>query len=392
MVRAEDPPGSTIPPRVLDQLAGGGDWISSWWTVVVALALAGLVVLWAVRRHRADRWSWPLWVVAGAGGRVHARDRGERHRRLRPERRRRTGVPGQLGHRVPAAAAGARDRRGPVGRRRLGPRRGRPRARPRRGPDARQQPDVDLHAAGLREAGSTRYPVVYLVHGSPGAGGDWFAAGNVPHAMDVLLENHLVEPMIVVGMDVNGTGPSAEDTECLDSTTGGSQVETYISETVIPWVDAQYRTADDWRHRAIGGFSSGGFCALDQGLRHPELYGAILALDTTGDPGTGGQAMLATQAQWDQHDVTTYAKTVPLPHPVALFVDIAGANHGQPRADLTSIAADLRARGRGRRGPRGEGPGPHVELRPAGDPLRAGVRVRAPGRQVVRSGSGSRSV
>ena len=230
------------------------------------------------------------------------------------------------------------------------------------------------------------------MHGSPGAGGDWFAAGNVPHAMDVLLENHLVEPMVVVGMDVNGTGPSAEDTECLDSTTGGSQVETYISETVIPWVDARYRTADDWQHRAIGGFSSGGFCALDQGLRHPELYGAILALDTTGDPGTGGQAMLATQAQWDQHDVTTYAKTVPLPHPVALFVDIAGANHGQPRADLTSIAADLRARGRGRRGPRGDGPGPHVELRPAGDPLRAGVRVRAPGGQVVRSGRGSRSV
>ena len=76
------------------------------------------------------------------------------------------------------------------------------------------------------------------MHGSPGEGGDWFAAGNVPDTMDVLLEHHLVEPMIVVGMDVNGTGPSAEDTECLDSTTGGSQVETYISDTVIPWVDA----------------------------------------------------------------------------------------------------------------------------------------------------------
>ncbi|GEK20112.1 alpha/beta hydrolase [Cellulomonas xylanilytica] len=345
MVRAVDPPGSTLPPHVLRQLAGGGDWIGSWWTVVVALALVVLVVLWAVRRRRADRWSWPLWAVAGLGAaftvgiatnvvvgyvpdvtaaRVALSSWGV------------VSPPAPLEHGTAEATSG-------------GPRSGRVEAVHVPAPSADRMPEASLTwiytPPGYTTTGSTRYPVVYLVHGSPGTGGDWFAAGNVPHAMDVLLENRLVEPMIVVGLDVNGTGPGAEDTECLDSTTGGSQVETYLSETVIPWVDARYRTLDDWEHRAIGGFSSGGFCALDQGLRHPELYGTILALDTTGDPGTGGQAMLATQAQWDQHDVTTYAASVPLPHPVALFADIAGANHGQNRKDLTSIAADLRARG-----------------------------------------------
>lgn len=345
MVRAEDPPGSTLPPEVLGELAGGGDWISSWWTVVVAVVLVALVVLWALRRRRADRWSWPLWVVAGLGvaftlGIATNTFVGY--------------VPNVAAARVTLSSWGvgpapAPLKHGNAEARSGGAGSGRVEAVHVPAPAADAMPGSSLTwiytPPGYEEDTSTRYPVVYLVHGSPGAGGDWFAAGNVPHAMDVLLEHRLVEPMIVVGMDVNGTGPSAEDTECLDSTTGGSQVETYISATVVPWVDGQYRTLDDWQHRAIGGFSSGGFCALDQGLRHPELYGAILALDTTGDPGTGGQAMLATQAQWDQHDVTAYATTVPLPHPVALFVDIAGANHGQPRADLTSIAADLRARG-----------------------------------------------
>jgi enterochelin esterase-like enzyme len=345
MVRADDPPGSTLPPDVLEELAGGGDWISSWWTVVVAVVLAALLVLWALRRRRAGRWSWPLWIVSGLGvlfslgiaanivvgyapnvaaARVTLSSWGI------------GSPPAPLAHGTAEASTGSTDS-------------GRVEAVHVPAPAADKMPGTSLTwvytPPGYQEKTSQRYPVVYLVHGSPGAGGDWFAAGNVPRAMDVLLAHRLVEPMIVVGMDVNGTGPSAEDTECLDSTTGGSQVETYLSETVVPWVDGQYRTLDDWGHRTIGGFSSGGFCALDQGLRHPDLYGTILALDTTGDPGTGGQAMLATQAQWDQHDVTAYATTVALPHPVALFVDIAGADHGQPRADLTSIAADLRAGG-----------------------------------------------
>ena len=117
MVGAEDPPGSIDPTQ--------GPGPAGRWGRLDQLVVDRR------RRARARRAGGalggpeapggPLVVAAvggrRAGGRVHARDRGERHRRLRPERRRRTGVPGQLGHRAPASAAGARDRRGPVGRR-----------------------------------------------------------------------------------------------------------------------------------------------------------------------------------------------------------------------------------------------------------------------------------
>ena len=344
MASTEDPPGSTLPPDVVRALGGGGDWISSWWSVVVLLVLAALVVVWAVRRHRRRRWSWPLWVCAGLGALAalgisanivvgYVPNVGAARVTLSS-----WGIgtpPAPLEHGTAEAQSGGREL-------------GRVEAVHVPAPAADRMPGDSLtwiYTPPGYARSTERLPVVYLVHGSPGESGDWFAAGNVPTVMDVLLEHGLVTPMIVVGVDVNGTGPSAEDTECLDSTTGGSQVETYISETVIPWVDAQYRTQDDRQHRAIGGFSSGGFCALDQGLRNPSLYGVILALDTTGDPGTGGTAMLATKAQWHQHDVTAYASTVPLPHPVAVFVDLAGANHGQPRKDSTAIADALRARG-----------------------------------------------
>lgn len=336
MVGVADPAGSHLPADVLREL-GGGDWVSSWWTVVALLVLAALGVLWAVRRRARHRFAWPQWTAAVlavvlAAGFVANIVVGY--------------VPDVAAARVTLASWG------------IGPapavvtdgtaHHGRVESVRVPAPAADRMPDDSLTwvytPPGYPE-GSTRYPVVYLVHGTPGASGDWFAAGDVPHAMDVLLAHGLVRPMIVVGVDVNGTGPGAADTECLDSTTGGSQVETYLSQTVVPWVDARYRTAADWEHRIVGGFSAGGFCALDQGLRHPDLYGTILAIEPYGDPGAGGRAMLATDAEWDEHDVVSYAPTVPLPHDVALFVDIAGLDHGQPRRDGTAIAADLAARG-----------------------------------------------
>ncbi|KQR10974.1 esterase family protein [Cellulomonas sp. Leaf334] len=334
-----------IPPDVLRELAGGGDWISSWWSVALLSLLAAGGVFWAVRRRRAHRWSWPMWTCASlavfaalgltanivvgyvpnvAAARVTLSSWGL------------AGPPAPIEHGSARSRAGGRDE-------------GSVEAVHVPAPAADAMPSSSLTwvytPPGYGTDPSSRYPVVYLVHGSPGEGGDWFAAGDVAHVMDILLDHQLVDPMIVVALDVNGTGPSAVDTECLDSTTGGSQVETYLTRTVVPWVDATYRTTADWKHRTIGGFSSGGFCALDQGLRHPELYGTILALDTTGDPGTGGTAMLATQAEWEEHDVTAYASTIPLPHPVAVFVDLAGANDGDPRKDSTAIADALRARG-----------------------------------------------
>lgn len=199
---------------------------------------------------------------------------------------------------------------------------------------------------GYDQHPSRRYPVAYLLHGSPGRSPDWFAAGGIAHQMDVLIAARLVRPMVVVAPDVNGQG--IRDSECLDSeVAGGPQVETYLNRVVVPHVDRTYRTVADWQHRVIGGMSSGGYCALDQGLRHPDLYGSIIALEAYGDPGSGGRAALgaSNQAAFAAHSPSRYVPTMTFAHPVHVFLDHGSKASPADTATIDRLAAALRARG-----------------------------------------------
>jgi enterochelin esterase family protein len=51
--------------------------------------------------------------------------------------------------------------------------------------------------------------------------------------------------------------------------------EDYLTDELIPYVDNTYRTIPDREHRAITGKSSGGYGAMVQSMRHPELFGAV---------------------------------------------------------------------------------------------------------------------
>ena len=108
-----------------------------------------------------------------------------------------------------------------------------------------------------------RYPVVFLLPGSPGRSTDWFGAGSAARTLDVLVARGLLPPVVVVspGQDAGGT-----DTECLD-VPGGPRWETYLYSDLVPFVDAHYRTVPRAASRVLAGMSAGGFCALDQGLR-----------------------------------------------------------------------------------------------------------------------------
>ena len=339
MRTAGDP---VLPPDVLRRLGQSGDLLGSWWLVVMIVVLAALLAWVAVRRRRRHRRSWPAWtgvglilllavaevanVVSGYMPNVHAA--------------RVTAAAWGFGRVIPLAHGT------PV------PRNGEPAA-------GRQEPVRIPSSPGLRmsnaptwvytppgyDSSTDRYPLVVLVHGSPGHSGDWFAAGDVGRVMDLLLQHGLIQPMVIASVDVNGRGTSGLDTECLDSTTGGAQTETYLTQVVIPYLDANYRTRADAASRALGGFSSGGFCALDQGLRHPDLFSTILALEPYADPGSGGRAMLATAQQFAAHDVGGYARTVPLGQGTALFLGVAGSALGSHDPSGRAIAKTLAARG-----------------------------------------------
>jgi len=324
---------ATLPRAVRAALAVGSDWLGTWWPtavlVGVALALVAVLVVRSVpRRDGAPRGRrWPAAVaavvcaVAAAG----------------------FGVNTAVGY-VPNTSAAwllltgdhtvARAGTGALSPRTL------------TAPAALLMPASTTWVytpPGYDPAAAVRYPVVYLIHGTPGQSSDWGTGGDIAHVMDVLIAEAMVRPMIVVLPDVNGSGQ--DDTECLNSSRGGSQVESYLNDVVVPWVDASYATLADFSHRVIGGMSSGGFCALDQGLRHPELYGSILALEPYGDPGAGGQAMLATPAEIAAHSPSHYLPTMAFAHPVPVFLDVGGLGGGGTGSEVAPLAAALLSRG-----------------------------------------------
>jgi S-formylglutathione hydrolase FrmB len=58
---------------------------------------------------------------------------------------------------------------------------------------------------------------------------------------------------------------------------GQQWFETYISKTVVQYVDQHYRTMNDPRARGVMGMSAGGFCAPMLTLRHPDVFSIAIS-------------------------------------------------------------------------------------------------------------------
>jgi S-formylglutathione hydrolase FrmB len=91
--------------------------------------------------------------------------------------------------------------------------------------------------------------------------------------------------------------------------------------------------------------SAGAYCAVDQGLRHPDLYGAVISIEGYGDPGEGGRDMLSTQAEFDAYSPSLYVNTMTFAHPVPVFFGVGGKSDANDRQANESLAANLEKRG-----------------------------------------------
>jgi|SRR5947209_8721559 len=114
-----------------------------------------------------------------------------------------------------------------------------------------------------------RFPVLYLLHGSPGGGDLFVNAGAVGIALDVLVAHHGVHPFLIV-MPSGSDGTFMSDTEWADTAHG--RYESLVLDAVHA-VDARWATLPDRSHRAIAGNSEGGYGAVNIALRHLDTFG-----------------------------------------------------------------------------------------------------------------------
>ncbi len=177
-----------------------------------------------------------------------------------------------------------------------------------------------------------RFPVLYLLHGSPGVSADWLRGAFVDQAMDYLVQTGAVQPFIVVLPDVNGG--YARDTEC-QNVVGGPQTETYLVSDIVDWTDTRYRTIADRGSRAIGGLSTGGYCAFNLVLKHLDRFSAIVSHSGTFGPVESrysGTLWAHDAALRNANTPQDYLPSLAIPGPLGVYAD-AG------RGDRESIGA-----------------------------------------------------
>ncbi|MBD2580393.1 alpha/beta hydrolase-fold protein [Oscillatoria sp. FACHB-1406] len=117
-----------------------------------------------------------------------------------------------------------------------------------------------------------RYPVIFLLHGGHGDARAYEDKAAVTSVLHDLYRSKKLPPAIVItpdGNDKRGTSPFW-DSNYFDGPNG--KVGTLIGEELVAVVKSRYRTLEDPKFWAIGGQSSGGWGALNIGLRHLDNF------------------------------------------------------------------------------------------------------------------------
>jgi len=144
---------------------------------------------------------------------------------------------------------------------------------------------------------STRYPVLYLQHGGGEDARVWIEMGRANVILDNLLVQGEVRPMIVVmetsvdpgpfGFGGPGRNRSADRSPGAGVPPGAgrrggfgsmfnfSGFEHRLSDDLIPYVDANFRTLADQPHRAMAGLSMGGMQTHQITLAHLDTFSHI---------------------------------------------------------------------------------------------------------------------
>jgi enterochelin esterase-like enzyme len=115
-------------------------------------------------------------------------------------------------------------------------------------------------------------PVLYFLHGDPGSARDPFTAG-LAEALNRRLQAGY-PPFVVASAD--GNGEQHEDSEWADSRDGRDLVMDRVTDAAIPAVEGTHMR--DAAHRAIAGFSMGGYGAMNIAMQNPGVFGQVVSI------------------------------------------------------------------------------------------------------------------
>lgn len=147
-----------------------------------------------------------------------------------------------------------------------------------------------MFPTGYDDASTRRWPVTYYLNGTNG-NQTWFRTNYNGEAETASYPSLVVTP----------SGDAGYWSDWYNDGAGGPPMyETFVTQQLIPLIDANYRTLPDRAHRAILGESMGGYGTMMIAARHPDLFAAASSLSGAPDTKyTPGAAILAVSPAID---------------------------------------------------------------------------------------------
>jgi len=119
-----------------------------------------------------------------------------------------------------------------------------------------------------------KYPVLYILHGGGEDERGWATQGRADLILDNLIAENKARPMLIVMPDGNMEAQGTGDAQYR-------MFERELKQSVIPFVEKNYRAETDSKNRALAGLSMGGIQTLYAGLNNTDLF-AYLGVFSSG--------------------------------------------------------------------------------------------------------------
>jgi enterochelin esterase-like enzyme len=127
---------------------------------------------------------------------------------------------------------------------------------------------------GYDQNSTEKYPALYIMHGGGEDQRGWASQGKTDLIIDNLISEKKALPMIVVMVDGNmPVGGMGDDSS--------KAFEKELKQSVIPFVEKNYRVKSEANSRALAGLSMGGIQTLSAGLKNTDMF-AYLGVFSSG--------------------------------------------------------------------------------------------------------------
>jgi enterochelin esterase family protein len=200
---------------------------------------------------------------------------------------------------------------------------------------------------------SARFPVLYLQHGAGENETGWTRQGRANFILDNLLAEGKCKPMIVV-MAYGYAARAGQPFPDFMSKPWGSpemlkgmqdMVSTFeddVTQALIPFIDANFRTLSDRDHRAMAGLSMGGMQTYQITLDHLDLFSYIGGFSGAGGMLVMGNHKLDPKTDYNgvMADPAAFARRVHL-----LWLGVGTAEPERLRTGLQQLHASLNEAG-----------------------------------------------